>query len=117
MKSLYFNLAYVFLFSAKTGIYKQTHTHTQSGAENSLFQVRLPITKPFSPFYLEETTNYWSLSVSRTVIQLIMWVNKPTVAYKLVQLCSIIVKTHTQTKTVNNLTKINWDTQLINEHS
>ena len=28
MKSLYFNLAYVFLFSAKTQIYKQnTHMH------------------------------------------------------------------------------------------
>ena len=30
MKSLYFNLAYVFLFSAKTGIYKQnTLTYTK----------------------------------------------------------------------------------------
>ena len=49
MKSLYFNLAYVFLFSAKTGIYKQnTHTHTQSGAGNSLFQVCLRLTHRYS---------------------------------------------------------------------
>ena len=56
MKSVYFNLAYVFLFSAKTPIYKQDKqsqpTPTQSGAENSLVQVCLSITKPFSPFYL-----------------------------------------------------------------
>ena len=39
LKSLYFNLVYVVLFSAKTRIYKQnTRTYTQSGAENSLFQ-------------------------------------------------------------------------------
>ena len=96
------------LFSAKNRIYKQnTKTHAQSGAENSLFQFWLTITKPFYPF--EETTNYWSLSawwvyclVSRAVSQLIMRVNEPTVAFKLVQLCSknpkgepwrIIVKT------------------------
>ena len=28
------------------------------GAENSLSQFCLTITKPFSPFYLKETTNY-----------------------------------------------------------
>ena len=39
-------------------IYRQTHTYTQSGAENSLSQFCLTITKPFSPFYLKETTNY-----------------------------------------------------------
>ena len=59
LKSLYFNLVYVFLFSAKTWIYKQnTHTYTQSGAENSLFQLCLTITKLFSPIYLEEMKNY-----------------------------------------------------------
>ena len=73
------------------GYIDKTHTHTQSGAENSLFQVCLTITKPFSPFDLKETTNYLSLSVSRTVSHSIMRVNKPTVAYKLVQLCSIII--------------------------
>ena len=53
MKSVYFNLAYAFLFRAKTRIYKQSQpTHTQSGAENSLVQVCLTITKPFSSFYL-----------------------------------------------------------------
>ena len=84
LKSLYFNLVYVVLFSAKTRIYKQnTRTYTQSGAENSLFQFCLTITKPFSPFYLEEMKNYWSLSVSRAVSQVIMRVHKPTVAYKL----------------------------------
>ena len=52
---------HVFLFSAKNRIYKQnTHTHTQSGAENSLFQFWLTITKAFSPFRI--TTNYWNLS-------------------------------------------------------
>ena len=82
LKSLYFYLVYFFLFSAKTRIYKQnTRTYTQSGAENSLFQVCLTITEPFSPFYLEETK---VLSFSRTVNQLIMPVHKPKVEYKLV---------------------------------
>ena len=59
LKSLYFNLVYVVLFSAKTRIYKQnTRTYTQSGAENSLFQFCLTITEP--RFYLEEMKNYWS---------------------------------------------------------
>ena len=64
-----------------------TQTHTQSGAENSLFQFWLTIAKPFSPFYFEETTNYitevsalMDLSIHG---QLIMRVNKPTIAYKL----------------------------------
>ena len=84
LKSLYFNLVYVFLFSAKTRIYKQnTRTYTQSGAENSLFQFCLTITEPFSPFYLEEMNNYYSLSVSRAVSQVIMRLRKPTVKYKL----------------------------------
>ena len=84
LKSLYFNLVYVVLFSAKTRIYKQnTLTYTQSGAENSLFQICLTITEPLSPFYLEEMKKYLSLSVSRAVSQVIMRVHKPTVAYKL----------------------------------
>ena len=37
-------------------------THTQSRTENSLFQLCLT----FSPIYLEEMKNYFSLSVSRT---------------------------------------------------
>ena len=84
LKSLYFNKVYVFLFSAKTRIYKQnTRTYTQSGAENSLFQFCLTITELFSPFYLEEMKNYWSLNVSRAVSQVIMRVHKPKVEYKL----------------------------------
>ena len=84
LKSLYFNLVYVFLFSAKTRIYKQnTRTYTQSGAENSLFQFCLTITEPFPPFCLEEMKNYYSLSVSRAVSQVIMRLRKPTVKYKL----------------------------------
>ena len=47
---------------------------------NSLFQVCLTITEPFSPFYLEEMK---VLSFSRTVNQLIMRVRKPKVEYKL----------------------------------
>ena len=61
--------------------YQNTRTYTQSGAENSLFQVCLTITKPFSPFYLEEMKTYLSLSVSRAVSQVIMRVRKPTVEY------------------------------------
>ena len=81
LKSLYFNKVYVFLFSAKTRIYKQnTRTYTQIGAENALFQVCLTITEPFSPIYLEEMK---VLSFSRTVNQLIMRVHKPKVEYKL----------------------------------
>ena len=84
LKSLYFNLVYVVLFTAKTRIYEQnTRTYTQSGAENSLFQFCLTITEPLSPFYLEEMKNYLSLSVSRAVSQVIMRVHRPTVAYKL----------------------------------
>ena len=84
LNSLYFNLVYVVLFSAKTRIYKQnSRTYTQSGAENSLFQFCLTITEPLSPIYLEEMKNYLSVSVSRAVSQVIMRVHKPTVAYKL----------------------------------
>ena len=69
------------LFSAKNRIYEQnTHTHTESGAEKSLFQYWLTIKKPFSLSCLEEKTIYWSLSawwvyglVSRAVSQLIMY--------------------------------------------
>ena len=39
--------------------------------------------KNFSLIYLEEMKNYWSLSVSHAVSQVIMRVLKPTVAYKL----------------------------------
>ena len=84
LKSLYYNKVYVFLLSAKTWIYKQnTATYTQSGAENSPFQFCLTITELFSPFYLEEIKNYWSLSVSRAVSQVIMRVHKLKVEYKL----------------------------------
>ena len=84
LKSLYFNKVYVFLFSAKTRIYKQnTRKYTQSAAENCLFQFCLTITELFSPFCLEEVKNYWSLNVSRAVGQVIMRVHKPKVEYKL----------------------------------
>ena len=84
LKSLYFNKVYIFLFSAKTWIYKQnTPTYTQSGAENSPFQFCLTITELFSPFYLEEMKNYRSLSVSSAVSQVIMRVHKLKVEYKL----------------------------------
>ena len=53
----------------------KTHTHTQSGAENSLFQFFLTITKSFPPIYLEE-------------MKVVMRVHKSTVAYKLVDLYS-----------------------------
>ena len=59
--------------------YIKTNTYTQRGAENSLFQVCMT----FSPIYLEKMKNYYGLSVSRTVNQLIMRVRMPTVAYKL----------------------------------
>ena len=55
LKSLYFNLAYVLLFSAKTRIYNKTNT--LSGAENSLFQFCLTITEP-----------RFLLSISRTCL-------------------------------------------------
>ena len=81
LKSLYFNLAYVFfLFGAKNWACKKTHI--QSGAEKSLFQFCMTVTKPLSPFYLEEMK---SLSVPRAVSQVSMRVHKPTVAYKLAQ--------------------------------
>ena len=61
LKSLYFNLAYVFLFTPEYRFYiNKTHPHayTQSGAEKSLFQFCLTFTTPFSPFGLEEMKNY-----------------------------------------------------------
>ena len=70
----------VFLFSAKNRIYNKTHTHTQSGAENSLFQFCLTITEPFPSFYLQEMK---VLTFSCTVNHLIMRVHKPKVEYKL----------------------------------
>ena len=89
-------MSHVFLFSAKTRIYKQnTHTHKVELKTLYLKFVWL-LQKPFSPFYLKETTNYWGLSVSRTVSQLFMRLNKPTVEYKVVQLCSIIIEIHTK---------------------
>ena len=76
---MYFkNLLASSYLALKLGYYKQ-NSYTQSGAENSLFQFCLT----FSPFYLEEMKNYYSLSVSRTVSQLIMRVRKPKVEYKL----------------------------------
>ena len=69
LKSLYFRLVYVFLLSSKT----------HKVELKTLFQFCLT----FSPFYLEEMKNYYSLSVSRTVSQLIMRVRKPKVEYKL----------------------------------
>ena len=51
--------------------------------EGSNYRESTVLTKPFSPFYLEEMKNYYSLSVSRAVSQVIMWVHKVTVAYKL----------------------------------
>ena len=84
LKSLYFNLVYVFLFSAKTRTYKQnTRTYTQSGAGNSLFQFCLTIREPFSPFYFEEMKKCESFSILRAVSQVITRVRKPTVEYKL----------------------------------
>ena len=83
LKSIYFNLVYIFLFSAKSRIYKQNSLiYTQIGAENSLFPFCLTITEPFSPFYIEEMKSYWSLSVSRAVSPVIIRVHKPTFAYK-----------------------------------
>ena len=72
MKSLYFNLAYVFLFSAKTQIYKQ-NTHMHKVELKTLY---------FKFVWLLQNR----LSVSRTVSHLIMRVNKSTVAYRIVQL-------------------------------
>ena len=54
---------------------KYSYTHTQSGAENSLLQFFLTITKSFPPIYLEE-------------MKVVMRVHKATVAYKLVDLYS-----------------------------
>ena len=84
------NAPYVFLFSAKNRIYIiKTHPYTRSEDKKTLyFSFDWLLQKLFSPFYLEEMKNYWSLVVSRAVSQLIMRVNKPAFAYKLVQLCS-----------------------------
>ena len=62
----------------------------------AVFQFWLTIAKAFSPFHLDETTTYWSLSAlwayglvnSSSVSQLIMRVHKPKVEYKLVHLYS-----------------------------
>ena len=48
--------AYYILFSAKKIGYIN-RTHTQSGAEKSLFQFCLTITEPFFPVYLEDMKN------------------------------------------------------------
>ena len=69
LKRLYFRLVYVFLLSSKT----------HKVELKTLFQFCVT----FSPFYLEEMKNYWSLNVSRAVSQVIMRVHKPKVEYKL----------------------------------
>ena len=61
-----------FYLALKLGHINKRHTHTLSGDENSLFQVCLTITKPFSFICLEKMKNYQSLSVSRAVSQVIM---------------------------------------------
>ena len=68
----------------KLGYINKTHTHTQSGAENSLFQFCLTIAEPFPPIYLEEMKNDKILVVWHDVSKLIMRVHKPKVAYILV---------------------------------
>ena len=109
LKSLYFNLVYVFSFSAKTRIC--INKHTQIGAENALFPVCLTITEPFSPFYLEEMK---VLSFSRTVNQLIMQVHKPKVEYKLALQEKPQGSILTYYYKTNYLTRINWlNTRLI----
>ena len=82
LKSLYFNLAYVFfLFGAKNRVYKQ-NTYTKYSWKLSI-SILHDHNKPLSPFYLEEMKHYWSVCVPRAVCQVIMRVHKPAVAYKL----------------------------------
>ena len=60
------------------------HTHAHKVELKTLhFNFDLILQNRYSPFYLKETTNYWSFSVLPAVSQLIMQVNKPTFAYKL----------------------------------
>ena len=115
LKSIYFNKVYFFLFSAKTRIYDQNaRTYKTSGAENSLFQFCLTITELFSPFYLEEMKNYWSLKVSRVVSSVIMRFHKPKVEYKLALQEKPQGSILTYYYKTNNLTRINWlNTRLI----
>ena len=63
----------IFYLALNIEYINKTHTHTQSGAENSLFQFFLTITKSFPPIYLEE-------------MKVVMRVHKSTVAYNLVDL-------------------------------
>ena len=68
----------------------------------------------FSPFYLEEMKNYWSLNVSRAVSQVIMQVHKPKVEYKLALQEKPQGSILTYYYKTNNLTRINWlNTRLI----
>ena len=77
-------MAYVFHLALKIGYINKTHTHIDKVEPKTLyFNFFLTITKPFPPIYLEEMKNYYSLSVSRTISQVITRVHKPTVAYKL----------------------------------
>ena len=63
----------------KLGYIYINKTHIHKGELKTLFQFCLT----FSPIYLEEMKNYYRLSVSRTVSQLIMRVHKLRVEYKL----------------------------------
>ena len=104
--------------SAKNRIYiNKTHTHIHKVELESLYLNFVWLLQNRFLLLKETTTNYWSLSVSRAISKLIMRLNKPTFAYKLVQLSNNSIKTHTQKKTINNLTRMNWTTQLINKHS
>ena len=67
------------LFSAKTQIYKQ-NTYTKWSWKVFISILSDYYRTAFSPIYLEEMKNYWSLSVSRTVSQVIMRVHKPIVS-------------------------------------
>ena len=68
----------------------------------------------FSPFYLEEMKNYWSLNVSRAVSQVITRVHKPKDEYKLARQKKPQGTIFMYYYKTNNLTRSNWlNTRLI----
>ena len=77
-------MAYVFYLALKIGYINKTHTHIDKVEPKTLyFNFFWLLQNRFLLSISRKLKNYYSLSVSRTISQVIMRVHKPTVAYKL----------------------------------
>ena len=79
LKSLYFNLVYVFSFSAKTGIYEQTHTHIQKVELKSLYfnLVCFFLFSAKTRIYKQNTRTYTQSGAENSLCQFCLTITEP----------------------------------------